>query len=49
MFPTLHSPLPQLDIPDLLDLDNVVSGEEAAGVALVPVLPDRRLHLLLHS
>ena len=36
--------LPELDVPDLLDLDDAVPGEDPSGVALVAVLADRRLH-----
>ena len=36
--------LPELDVPDFLDLDDVVPGEDAPSVALVAVLADRRLH-----
>ena len=31
--------LPQLRVTDLLDFEDPVVGEDAAGVALVPVLP----------
>ena len=33
-------PLPKLDISDLLDFDNLVSGKESASMALVSVLSD---------
>jgi len=47
--PAVGIPFPELDISDLLDFDNLVSGEESARMALVPVLSDSRLHLLFDS
>ena len=35
--------------PNFLDLVDLVIGEDASGVTLVPVLPDGALHLLLHG
>ena len=30
----MRVPLPQLDVPDLLDLENVVTDKDTSGVAL---------------
>ena len=30
----MRVPLPQLDVPDLLDLENVVADKDTSGVAL---------------
>ena len=32
--PPMRVSLPQLDVPDLLDLDDVVADEDSSGVAL---------------
>lgn len=42
-------PLPQTNVPDLLDFDQLVARVYASGVALIPVGPDGRLHFLSHS
>ena len=47
--PKVGLPFPEFDVAYLLYLDNLVSSEEASGVTLVTVLPDRRLHLLFNS